>query len=72
MDRTKLRRARKTHRCTEHSYHQIKAGELYLFSELPPWHEMSRSNKWWTIKACLRCANEYGLHTSETRSKLPC
>jgi hypothetical protein len=65
---TRLVRARKAHQCTERSYHTIKPGELYLYAACPPWHEMSRRNdKWWIVRTCLRCANEFGLHTSETR-----
>ena len=63
----KIRVARKEHQCTERNYHKINAGDRYLYAACPPWHEMARGKKWWIIKACLRCANEFGLHTSETR-----
>jgi hypothetical protein len=64
---TKIRTARKDHQCTERSYHTIKAGTQYLYCQAPPWHEMNRGKKWWVIRACLRCASEFGLHTNETR-----
>ena len=67
---TTLRRATKEHRCTERTYHTIRPGDLYLFAAAPPWHEVNQSGKWWVIKACLRCANEYGLHNSATRRQL--
>lgn len=60
-------RARREHRCTERSYHTIRPGDFYLRCTAPPWHEMNRSNKWWTIRACLRCAKEFGMLASHTR-----
>lgn len=66
----KIRRAKKAHACTEQSYHTIKPGDLYLSASCPPEHEMNRGKKWWIIKACLRCASEFGLHTSDTRAQL--
>jgi hypothetical protein len=68
MNATKIRKARKEHRCTEKSYHTIKAGDLYLSCVMVPWHDMNQSGKYQTIRACLRCANEFGMHTSETRA----
>lgn len=65
-----IRRARRLHRCTETGYHSIYSGQLYLCAEMPPEHDMNDSRKWWVIKACLKCAEEYGLHTSETRKQL--
>lgn len=70
MNETRIRRARKDHQCTEASWHTIKAGNLYLSAVCSPWHEMARGKKWWIIKACLRCANKYGLHTSDTRKAI--
>lgn len=67
---TKLRRARKAHQCSERSYHAIKPGDLYLFAAGAPWADWNTSGKWQAIRACLRCANEYGLHTSDTRKRL--
>lgn len=63
----KVRRARKEHQCSEASWHLIRPGDLYLHAACPPWHECARGKKWWVIRACLRCAEKYGLHTSETR-----
>jgi hypothetical protein len=72
-----LRRAAKEHRCTEQTYHTIKPGDLYIRGDMPPEHEMNRSRKtdpggrrWYTMRACLRCANEFALHTSDTRAAL--
>ena len=66
-----IRRARKAYTCTEASYHTIQPGERYLYGACPPWHEFARdSRKWWIIRACLRCAEEYGLHSSDTRKQL--
>lgn len=66
----KIRRAAKEHRCSEQSYHTIKAGDLYLCGSCPPEHDMNGSRKWLVLKACLRCAEEFGLHSSETRAQL--
>ena len=72
----KLVKARKEYRCTERNYHTIAKGSLHLYAAMPPWHEMNRSRKsdpggrrWWVIRVCLRCANEFGMHTSETRQQ---
>jgi hypothetical protein len=65
-----IRTARKEHRCTEQSYHAIRPGDRYLYAACPPWHDVNRSGMWWVVKACLRCANEYGLHTADTRKRL--
>ncbi len=66
-----LRRARKAHRCSEQSYHKILPGDLYLYDACPPWHEMNRTHKgekrWEYIRACLRCAKEYGMLDSDQR-----
>lgn len=74
---TCIRVARKDHTCTENSYHTIRKGDRYLYAACAPEHEMNRSRKsdpggkrWWVIKACLRCADTYGLHTSDTRKQL--
>lgn len=66
----KIHIARKAHQCTERSYHTIKPGDRYLYSACPPWHEMNRGKKWWVIRACLRCAKEFGMHTNETKAAL--
>lgn len=66
-----LRKARKQHQCSERSYHTIRVGDVYLYGSCPPEHEMSRSRKKWEyIRACLRCAAEWGMHTSDTRKQL--
>lgn len=36
----------------------------------PPEHDGNSSGKWWTIRACLRCAEKYGMHNSDTRKQL--
>ena len=76
MSRTvyNIRKARKPHRCTERSYHKIKPGDLYLYGACPPEHEMNRTRpsderRWEYIKACLRCAEEFGMNTNETREQ---
>ena len=63
----KIRKARKLHVCTEASHHVIGVGDRYLCGECPPEHEANRGRKWWIIRACLRCADRFGLHTTETR-----
>jgi hypothetical protein len=63
----KIRVARKEHRCSEESYHVIRPGSRYLYAAGPPWADWNSSKKWWVIRACLRCADRYGLHTSDTR-----
>lgn len=68
----KVVRSRKDRQCTERSYHVIHKGDKYLFASMPPWHDMNRSKKWHTIRACLRCAREFGLHTNETREQVCC
>lgn len=65
-----IRTARQEYQCTERSYHVIRSGDRYLYAAMPPWHEFSRGDKWQVIRACLRCAREFGLHTSETRAAL--
>jgi len=70
-----MRRARKTYQCSEQSYHCIKPGDVYLYGCLAPEHEMNRTRqsdgrRWEYIRACLRCANEYGMHNTETRKRL--
>ena len=73
----KIRTARKRHQCTEAGHHDIEPGDRYLCGECPPEHEMNQSRKtdpggrkWWIIRACLRCAERYGLHSSDTRKQL--
>ncbi len=70
VKRIRLVRARKERRCSEHSSHAIKPGDLHLYAAGPPWADWNASGKWWVIRACLRCANEYSLHTSDTRKQL--
>lgn len=69
---SQIRVARKEHQCTERSCHKIMPGDRYVYAACPPWHEFARGNgkKWWIIKACLRCADEFGLHTSDTRKAI--
>lgn len=66
----KLVTARKPHTCTEHSYHAIQPGDLYLSAWMPPEHECSRWKKWTAMRVCLRCCETYGLHNSDTRRQL--
>jgi hypothetical protein len=67
----RLRKARKEHTCTEWASHTIRVGDVYLYGSCPPEHEMNRTGKKWEyIRACLRCAKEYGLHTESTRKQL--
>lgn len=68
-DKRRLRKARKEHRCTE-DYRTIKPGDIYLYAEMAPWHEFNQSKKWQFIRACLRCAERFGLHNSDTRKQL--
>lgn len=68
--RYRLQTAAGEYQCTERSYHVIRPGDLYLYGACPPWHEANQSRKWWVIKACLRCAREFGLHNSDTRVQL--
>lgn len=66
-----LRFARKPYECSEHSYHKIALGDLHLYASIPPWHEFSRDKKkWQSMRTCLRCAERYGMHNSETRKQL--
>lgn len=65
-----IRIARKEHRCSEQSYHTIKKGDFYLYGAAPPEADWNSTGKWWIIRACLYCADKYGLHTSETRVKV--
>ena len=67
----RLRRCRKEVQCTEKSYHTIRKGDWYLYAACPPEHEYGRDDgKWWIIRACLRCVNEFGMHNSDTRKQL--
>lgn len=66
-----IRKAAKEHRCSEWSHHVIGIGDLYLSGACPPEHEMNRDGrKWWIIRACIRCAKEYGMLCSKTREQL--
>ncbi len=72
-----IRKARKQHQCSETSYHTIRPGDLYLYADCPPWHEMNSSRKsdsggrrWMYIRACLRCAEQYGMLTSDNRKTI--
>lgn len=65
-----IRTARKQHQCTEASWHTIAPGDRYLYGSLPPWHECVREKKWHVMRACLRCAEQHGLHTNETRKSV--
>jgi len=62
--------SRKDRVCSEHSYHRIQKGDRYLLMVMAPWHEMSDGKKWLRRTVCLRCAEEYGMHTNETRKQL--
>ena len=68
--RSKIRKCRKECNCTEHSWHLISKGDYYLNCVATPWHDMNDSGKYQEIKACLRCAREYGLLGSDTRKQL--
>lgn len=65
-----IRRASKKYRCTEKSWHTIKAGDRYLSAACPPEHEANGGRSWWIIRACLQCADDYLMHTSDTRKQL--
>ena len=65
-----IRTARKDRQCTEQSYHTIRKGDRYLYGAGPPWADWNYSGKWWVVSACLRCAEQFGLHTSDTRKQL--
>lgn len=64
-----IRRCRKTTVCTETSYHTIDRGELYLYGAIAPEHDVSDVKKWVIIKACIKCAERYGLLCSRTRKQ---
>ncbi len=65
-----IRRARKDTACSECQYHTIRKGERYLYGSMPPEHECNDSGKWYIVRACLRCAEEFGLHNSDTRKTM--
>lgn len=65
-----IRTARKDRKCTGRSYHTIRKGDRYLYAASPPWHEFNDSGRWMVIAVCLKCADHYGLHTSETMKQL--
>lgn len=68
-----VKTARKQHLCSQ-GMHVIRCGDRYLYAACPPWHEMNRSRKgeqrWEVSYVCLRCAEEWGWHTSETRKQI--
>lgn len=66
----KIVKAKKDHICSEHSYHCIKKGDFYLYQVLLPWHDLNQWGKYQKIKACLRCAKEYGMLNSDQRKQL--
>lgn len=70
ISETKIRKASKDRQCTEHSYHTIRRGDYYLYCAGPPWADWNTSRKWQVIACCLRCANQYGFHTSDTRKQM--
>jgi len=49
------------------NYHTIRKGDRYLYAAGPPEADWNSSGKWYVIAACLSCAREFGLHTSDTR-----
>ncbi len=65
-----IRCAAKEYRCTEKSWHTIKRGDYYLYWSMTPWHECARGNKWEIVRACLRCAKEFGMLNSDNRARL--
>lgn len=68
--RSKLTKAAKEYRCTEHSYHRIAKGELHLVEVMMPWHDMNQSGKYVTYRTCIRCAKHYGLLDSDMRKQI--
>jgi hypothetical protein len=65
-----IRRARTEKTCSEHSYHLIRPGDLYLAQRMAPWHDMNQTKKWVVLYTCLRCAEHYGLMCSDNRQQL--
>ena len=65
-----LRKANKDHVCTERSYHTIRKGDVYFYFPVTPWHEFNETGKYQDIKACIRCAKEYGMMNSDERKQL--
>lgn len=65
-----LRTARRQYQCTERSYHTIKIGDVYLFGCMTPCQKMARGKKFGHIRACVRCAKEFGMLDSDMRKLL--
>lgn len=65
---TVIRKSRKDRVCSEISWHKIKRGDYYLYCAIPPWEH--HSGKWRLISACLKCAHNWSLHTSDTRKRI--
>lgn len=78
VGRYAIQRARKEYKCVDCEWHRIKVGDLYLYSAMPPWHEMHGARKksdplyrkWRIERSCIRCAKEFGLLCSDTRKQL--
>lgn len=67
---SKIITARKRHICTECGFRTIDVGERYLLMTMTPWHEMNQHGKYFTHRACLRCAGRHGLLGLEERKQL--
>lgn len=65
----KIRRCRKEAICTEQTWHKIARGDYYLYGACPPEHDINDGKTWRIIRACLKCAERYGLHTNDTRKR---
>ena len=66
-----VQKARKEHRCSQAWSCYIKPGQFYLYMAAPPEHETYRgSGRWWVVKACLKHAKLWQLHTDATRAQV--
>lgn len=65
-----IRTARRDRRCCELGWRcraVIRRGERYLYGACPPEHDVNTTGRWLITTACLRCAEDHGLHTAATR-----
>lgn len=66
----RVSRAQKEYRCSECRWRTIHPGQPYLSGAEPPWRLGVKRGPWLVIRACLECADEFGLHNSDTRAQL--
>lgn len=58
MNWSKVRTARKTHRCSCGRW--ITPGDTYVAHSCTPHHDIHSNPGWWHVAECAECATRYG------------